>query len=157
MAKLKLVLSNLEPGLVELTSRSDHKTVATWALDCAERVLLHFEKQHPDDPRPRLAIEEGRRWVESGLFKMSVIRGASLGSHAAARDVGQDNAARFAARAAGQAVATAHVATHCIGAALYALKAVQEATGSDEAAITAEREWQLSHLLELSASGSLGQ
>ena len=43
---------------------------------------------------------------------MAVIRKASLESHTAARDVGENNAARSAACAAGQAVATAHVPTH---------------------------------------------
>ncbi|OGB63001.1 hypothetical protein A2X44_03250 [candidate division CPR3 bacterium GWF2_35_18] len=42
---------------------------------------------------------------------MAVIRKASLDSHAAARDVGEDNPARSSARSAGQAVATAHVKT----------------------------------------------
>jgi hypothetical protein len=43
---------------------------------------------------------------------MPVIRGASLAAHSAAREVNQEDvAARFAARAAGQAVATAHVPT----------------------------------------------
>lgn len=51
---------------------------------------------------------------------MKEIRAASLGAHAAARAVG--GKARFAARAAGQAVATAHVTQHALGAAYYALK-----------------------------------
>ncbi len=53
---------------------------------------------------------------------------ASVAAHAAARDV-RDNAATAAARAAGHAVATAHFADHCMGALLYALKAI-EASGS---------------------------
>jgi hypothetical protein len=40
---------------------------------------------------------------------MAAIRKASLDAHAAARDVGADTPARSAARAASQAVATAHV------------------------------------------------
>ena len=82
---------------------------------------------------------------------MAVIRKASLASHAAAREVGEDNAARSAARAAGQAVATAHVPTHSIGSAIYALQAIYRATDSSDtdAAIAKEREWQYQHLLEL--------
>jgi hypothetical protein len=53
---------------------------------------------------------------------------ASLAAHAAARQV-KDKAAIAAARAAGQAVATAHCADHSMGALLYALKAL-EASGS---------------------------
>ena len=44
------------------------------------------------------------------MFKMADIRESSLAAHAAAREVKEnDDAARSAARAAGQAVATAHV------------------------------------------------
>jgi hypothetical protein len=82
---------------------------------------------------------------------MADIREASLSSHAAAREVGEDNAARSAARAAGQAVATAHVRTHAMGAANYALQAIHRAAqhAEAEAAVAKERDWQYHHLLEL--------
>jgi hypothetical protein len=87
---------------------------------------------------------------------MAVIRRASLLSHAAAGEVGEENAARSAARAAGQAVATAHVPIHALGAANYALQALYRATNPSEAeaAIAKEREWQLQHLLDLRDSRS---
>ena len=96
-------------------------------------------------------IETLQAWIDTGVFKMAVIRKASLSSHAAARDVGEDNPARSAARAAGQAVATAHVPTHSIGAAIYALQAIHPASDvSDaDAAVAKERDWQSRHLLEL--------
>ena len=85
---------------------------------------------------------------------MAVIRKASLASHTAAREVGEDNAARSAARAAGQAVATAHVPTHSIGSAIYALQAIYRSTNSSDAdaAMAKERDWQYQHLLELVAN-----
>ena len=85
---------------------------------------------------------------------MAVIRKASLDSHAAARDVGEDNPARSAARAAGQAAATAHVPAHAIGSAIYAQQTVFRAAGSSEAeaAVAAERDWQYRRLLELVGS-----
>nr|WP_246269882.1 hypothetical protein [Methanofollis tationis] len=69
---------------------------------------------------------------------MAEIRGASLAAHAAAREAKDNEAACFAARAAGQAVATAHVPQHAYGAAYYALKAVAAAGGD----VAGEREWQ---------------
>ncbi len=93
-------------------TKDDHKALALWAANCAEHVLPFFEEKYPDDTRPRDAIHTLQEWVKTGKFSMPVIRGASLAAHAAARDVKEeDNAARFAARAAGQAVATAHVPT----------------------------------------------
>uniref|UniRef100_UPI00319E96CA putative immunity protein n=1 Tax=Methanoculleus sp. UBA331 TaxID=1915502 RepID=UPI00319E96CA len=130
-------------------SKQDQVTMAAWAADCAERVLGLFEKAYPADDRPRNAIETCRTWVRTGVFRMSEIRGASLAAHAAARDAKENNAACFAARAAGQAVATAHVPQYAYGAAYYALKAVAAAdpvhTGVN---VAREREWQAGHLPE---------
>ncbi len=140
-----------DPATVELVSKTDHKTVAVWAIDCVERVMPYFEEKYPQDHRPRHAIETLQTWIDSGVFKMAVIRKASLDAHAAARDVGEDNAARSAARAAGQAVATAHVPMHALGAANYALQAIYRATNPSDvdAAIAIERDWQLQRLLDL--------
>lgn len=128
--------------------RHDHKALALWAAGCAEHVLPFFDEKYPQDNRPRDAIRTLREWVDTGEFSLPVIRGASLAAHAAAREVKDaDRAARFAARAAGQAVATAHVPTHALGAALYAIKAVAAANPAHvTAAIAREREWQLQSL-----------
>ncbi len=151
MAKSRFSLARKDEPMVELVGKTDHKTLAVWAIDCAERVLPYFEAQHPDDPRPRQAIETLRAWIDTGVFSMAVIRQASLASHAAARELGEDNAARSAARAAGQAVATAHVPTHAPGAANYALQAVHRAASPSDAdaAAASERDWQVQRLLEL--------
>ena len=151
MRKPKLVRIDLDQQVTELVGKTGHKMLAIWACDCAERVLPNFERKYPDDDRPRRAIEAGRAWARTGVFRKADIRKASLGAHAAARAVEGDYAARSAARAAGQAVATAHVPTHSVGAAIYAATAVRdgvEATDAD-AAVAQERDWQYHHLLDL--------
>ena len=132
MEKSRFSVTHKDKSLVELVSETDHKTLAVWAIDCVERILPYFEEKYQEDHRPRQAIEALQAWIDTGVFKMAVIRKASLASHAAAREVGEDNAARSAARAAGQAVATAHVPTHSIGAANYALQAIYRATDSPD-------------------------
>src|SRR5215510_11288911 len=151
MKKSKFSLAQHKNYFLELANKTDHKTLAVWAIDCAERVMPYFEENYPEDQRPRQAIETLKAWINTGVFKMAVIRKASLSSHAAARDVGEDNAARSAARAAGQAVATAHVPTHSIGAAIYALQAIHRFKNAEDAdsAVAEERDWQYQHLLEL--------
>ncbi|HEU0026243.1 MAG TPA: hypothetical protein VFQ25_03935 [Ktedonobacterales bacterium] len=141
-----------DPATVELVNTTEHKTLAIWAIECAERVMPYFEERYPQDHRPRRAIETLQTWIETGMFKMAVIRKASLDAHAAARDVGEDNAARSAAHAAGQAAATAHVPMHALGAANYALQAIYRATDPADAAaaIARERDWQIQRLLDLS-------
>jgi len=149
--KSKFSVTHKDESMVELVRKTDHKTLAVWAVDCVERVMPYFEEKYLEDHRPRNAIEALQAWINTGVFKMADIRGAALASHAAAREVGEDNPARSAARAAGQAVATAHVPTHSIGAANYALQAIHRATDSSDAdaAVAKERKWQHEHLLRL--------
>ena len=147
----KFSLVRINKPLLKLVDKTDQKTLAVWAIDCAERVMPYFEKKYPKDHRPRQAIETLKTWLATGIFKMSVIRKASLDSHAAAREVGEDNPARSAARAAGQAVATAHVSRHSYGSAIYAQQAIHRAANPSnaDAAATKERDWQYHRLLKL--------
>lgn len=151
MKKTKIVKTGMDLAIEERVGNADHKILATWAADCAERVLPYFEEKYPGDTRPRDAISALRAWIHTGVFHMSEVRKASLAAHAAARSVEEDDAARSAARAAGQAMATAHVPRHALAAALYAATAVRDASSpSDaEAATLREREWQFRHLEEL--------
>lgn len=150
MAKPTFSIAHKDDEMLEFVGSTEHQILARWAIDCAERVLPYFEKTYPQDRRPRQAIETLTTWIDTGVFKMAVIRKAALDSHAAARDVGEDSPARSAARAAGQAVATAHVPSHAYGPAIYGQQAIYRATSSMDAA-EREREWQYQHLLELRA------
>ena len=157
MKKTKFSLTSYkDERIVEIVKNTDQKTLAVWAIDCAERVMPYFEAKSPEDQRPRNAIEILGTWIDTGIFKMSVIRKASLDAHAAARETGEDCPARSAARAAGQAVATPHVPTHSMGAAIYALQAIHRAANSADAdfAVAKEREWQYRRLLELVKSSA---
>ena len=120
------------------TDTEEHKLCAIWAAECAEHVLDMFEKDHPEDNRPRKAIEAGRAWVR-GELKVTEARRFAFAAHAAAREAKNPNAIA-AARAAGHAAATAHVPGHAKHAASYALKA---STNTDT-----ERTWQLRRLPE---------
>ncbi len=147
---MKFVDASTSEEIAELVKKSDHRVLATWAADCAERALPYFESKHPKDDRPRKAIEACREWVRTGVFRMVDVRGASLAAHAAAHETEEDSAARFAARAAGQAMATAHVPTHSIAAAWYAAKTIWAGNPQKaEANIAKERDWQYRHLLDL--------
>jgi hypothetical protein len=101
-----------------------HRRFALLAAIEAERVLPLFERERPKDPRPRQAIEAILAWAQGKRdLGMAEVRRLSLGSHAAAR-AAKSEAARFAARAAGHAVATWHVPTHAMGVPMYACKAI---------------------------------
>lgn len=150
MKKSKWSIARTDEGMTNLVGKTDQKILAVWAIDCAWRVLPYFEEKFPEDRRPRQALDTLRAWIETGVFKMSVIRRALLEAHAAARDAGEDNAVRSAARACGQAVVTAHVPRHAYGSAIYAQQAVHRASGlADAQAAAKERDWQYQHLLDL--------
>lgn len=123
----------------------DHRLLALWAALCAEHVLPLFESAGPGDARPRHAIERTREWAR-GEITMSVSRTAAGKANAAARDLA--GAPRFAAYAAAQAAAVAHVAAHELGAAAYAIKAVRAAApkAESEAAGRLECQWQRDQL-----------
>jgi immunity protein 5 of polymorphic toxin system len=106
---------------------ADHHRLALWAAECAEHVLGLFERARPDDRRPRRAIELARAWVR-GEATMTEARTAAGHANAAARDL--TGAPRFAAYAAAQAAVVAHVAAHELGAAAYAIRAVQAAASA---------------------------
>lgn len=122
-----------------------HRLLAEWAAQCAEHVLPLFEAESPDDPRPREAIAVGRAWIR-GEVPMKVAHQTAFVANAAGK--GMPDPAKFAALAAGQAVAVAHVAAHDLGAAAYAIRAVQASVPASEAetARTRERDWQRDRL-----------
>ena len=58
MKKSKFSLTRYkDERIVELVKKTDPKTLAVWAIDCAERVLPYFKEKYPEDHRPRNAIE----------------------------------------------------------------------------------------------------
>lgn len=123
-----------------ILKNAQHRQLASWAADCAERVLPLFERERLGDDRPRRVIEQARAWVR-GEITMTAAREAAYAAHNAAREA--FGAAWEAVRAAGHAVATAHMADHELVAAAYALKAVLAAAGaSGSEVVRRERDWQ---------------
>ena len=124
-----------------------HRLLALWAAECAEHVLPWFERERPEDPRPRAALESVRGWTRG---EVPMMRSRAAGGHAmgAARELA--GPARWAAYAAGQAACVAHVPEHDLGAAAYAVKAARAAAGPDpqaqDAAGRAECRWQRDRL-----------
>src|SRR5580692_9614616 len=110
--------------MTTVTDKQDQRSLALWAADCAEQVLPFFEQKHPQDNRPRKAIEAARAWVR-GEIKCGAARNAAVAAHAAARST-TDAAACAVARATGHAAGTAHMTDHARHAAAYALKALAE-------------------------------
>ncbi|MCM3658167.1 hypothetical protein M3147_13010 [Agromyces mediolanus] len=125
-------------------SEADRRIVASWAADCAERVLPLFEAEAPDDDRARDGIARARAFGRGELDTAEQIRIRFVAGRAAGS--AETPAAVAAARAAGQAAGVAHMGAHALGAAAYAAKAASLAATEPEPARRQEVEWQLRRL-----------
>jgi len=128
MPKLRKMLNDWDApyiqALMKLIETQSKSTLAHWALDYSEGVILPlWSKHHPDDPRPQNALDAARAWL-SGAIKLPQAKAAILDCHAAAREAEGFPVAQASARAIGQSASTIHSARHCIGLALYGAVAV---------------------------------
>ena len=122
-----------------------HILLTLWAAKGSEHVLFLFEEAYPDDDRPKKAIEAARKWTRMEVALNEAKRGAWEANNAARGKIGP---AKYAALSAGQAAVVPHVAAHELGAAAYALRAIQEAHGKGYCVNDMESEckWQQDQL-----------
>jgi hypothetical protein len=123
-------------------SRSELREVAGYAVTCARPVLAIFERERPDDRRPRAAIDAAQAFADGGERTKALRESAWAAYRAAqeARDAGQA-AASDAARAAGDAVGAAFLhplakatqVKHILGSAAHAARAYELSAGDDPA------------------------
>ena len=114
--------------------KEQHYQLMKWACDCSEHVLQLFGEKI--DERLTNALTVAKKWRQ-GNASVGDARNASVAAHMVARESSNPTAIAMA-RSVGQAVATAHMADHSLGAAWYALKAVKNAGKPTDA----ERKWQ---------------
>ena len=114
--------------------KEQHYLVITWACDCAENVLHLFGEI--TDERLKNALLIAQEWAQGNASTGDAMK-SSVAAHAVARESSHPTSIAVA-RSVGHAAATAHMADHSLGAALYALKAVKNAGKSPDA----ERRWQ---------------
>lgn len=122
------------PPSPQTLSIEDRRVVASWAADCAERVLGIYEDAVPGDSRVRAAIDRARSFAAGELDAAEAIRHRGGEAGAAARQA-PTPASRAAAYAAEQAAAVAHMGAHALGAAGYAVKASTLAAGGGASAV----------------------
>lgn len=128
MSKERKMLSDWKApyiqSLMKLIETQSKATLADWAVDYSERVILPlWVKYFPDDLRPQNALHAARQWL-SGTIKLPQAKSAILECHAAARLAEANPTAQAAARTIGQCASTIHSARHCIGLAFYGAIAV---------------------------------
>lgn len=124
----------------ELTIEN-HRKMMEWAIACFSRVL-HMYYKELDEPLSE-AIKVANDW-KNGKCSTGAAINESRAVHAFARTINNPISCLIA-RAIGHGVATAHMADHCMGAALYAQKALKLAGKPYEQ----EKSWQIEKLEDL--------
>ena len=119
-------------------SKENHRMLIEWAVLCSAHVLPLLNEDI--DIRLIEALRIAGEWA-NGNATVGQARKASVNAHAFARSA-SDPVHTALARSVGHAVATAHMADHSLGAALYALRAVSLAGKS----VADERSWQINHI-----------
>jgi hypothetical protein len=128
-------------------SRSELREVVRYAVACARLALAIFERELPDDKRPRAAIDAAQGFADGGA-RTAALRDSAWAAHRAAqeaRDAGQ-HAASAAARAAGHAAGAAFLhplakatqVKHILGSAAHAARAF-ELSDRDDPTVGADR------------------
>lgn len=123
-----------------LLCKEHHRLLIVWSSACATHVLGLMQKE-PDSILIQ-ALQIADQWAQGKIPTGTAIK-AAREVHAHARTL-TDPVDIAVARAVGHAVATAHMADHCLGGAIYALKA----TKLHGVSIEKERKWQNSQLTE---------
>ncbi|MAT42903.1 MAG: hypothetical protein CL609_11215 [Anaerolineaceae bacterium] len=128
-------------------SKENHSRLMHWGRLCALRGLSLLKDSI--DARLEHALVVAEAW-EKGETSVGEAQRASVAAHAAARE-SSDPVSTAVARAIGHAVATAHMADHSLGGALYVLKAIKLAGG----AIDQEKKWQMEQLQSMGLPSEL--
>jgi len=113
------------------------RVVTRYVAESAEEVHPFFGDAHPDDPRPRAAIDAAWAFA-NGARRTKLQRVTSLDAHRAAKEAATV-VARLAARAAGDAasaaylhpIAKAHQVGHILRAAACAARIAELNAGDD--------------------------
>jgi Imm-5 like putative immunity protein len=124
-------------------SRTELREIAGYAVACARPALAIFERERPDDRRPRAAVDAAQAFTD-GAERTKALRDSAWAAHRAAqeaRDAGQA-AASEAARAAGDAAGAAFLhplpkatqVKHILGSAAHAARAFELTAGDDPTA-----------------------
>ncbi|MGW0248658.1 putative immunity protein [Nocardia goodfellowii] len=125
-------------GDFELTM-DELRVVARYVTESAQDLLPVFEETAPGDPRPRAAIDAAWEFV-NGAKRTKLQRVTALDAHRAAKEASTE-AARLAARSAGDAAAAAYLhpisqasqVGHILRAAASAARVAELRAGDDPA------------------------
>lgn len=132
-------------------SEGELREITGYAADCARRALSIYEQDHPDDARPREAIEAADAFAGGGR-RTAALRQCGWAAFKAAQEADSPaaiDAARAASHAAGAAYlhpkASSHQIKHILGAAAHTARAEELASGASAQTAAQTLEWARRH------------
>ena len=72
--------------LRSMISSQSHRALVLWALDLADESVTQFASRHPNDSRPREALDAARAWA-AGEIKMRQAQQKILSCHVVANGI----------------------------------------------------------------------
>ncbi len=121
-----------------LLKPEEHILLMHWAIDCVEHICLLLQIEISNQIKQSLAI--AKQWT-LGSASVKEARNAAIEMNNLAK-ITTNLAEKYAIKAAGHAVATAHMADHALVASKYALKAFENTCKSKQT----ESKWQVDQL-----------
>lgn len=121
-----------------LLTQLDHKSLMRWALICTEHTIAQLS--YVCTAVQAEALHIAYAWIDDKASVYEAMQ-ASRAVHAEAK-MEQDIEKQLVIRCIGHAVATAHMADHCLGPAWYGRKLIRLVGGS----LKLEYQWQLKEL-----------
>lgn len=121
-----------------LLKSEEHILLMNWAIECVEHICPLLQIEISDQINHSLAV--AKRWT-LGNASVKDARNVAIAMNELAK-ITTNLAEKYAIKAAGHAVATAHMADHAIVASKYTLKSFNIIHQST----LPERDWQIEHL-----------
>lgn len=129
---------------IQTLSDTQRRILARWALACAERVVPLYDGDEAGRRVIQEAVARTRAYGEGKADTADQIRKRFAAGKAAKSAATASGAS--AARSVAQAASVAHMGAHALGAAAYAVKAVDLACEDEPKASAAEIRWQVQQL-----------
>lgn len=145
-------LTKHDPRIQDLISKTDHKVLARWAIDCLNRIFYIFEKRYPNEKIPQIAIKILNDWINNKITMWEARKYCWTVLELARKIENEDKVCCMIVRATSHCLATCHVPTHAEGTAMYVISAIKFLNIDKENVIEImenERKWQIKHLQEL--------
>ncbi len=148
-------LTKHDPEIQDLISKTDHKVLAHWAIDCLNRVFYIFEERYPNEKIPQTAIKILNDWLEDKTAMWEARKYCWTVLELARKIEKEDKVCCQIVRATSHCLATCHVPTHAEGTAMYVISVIKHLNLDKENVIELmenERKWQIEHLVKLKNS-----